>query len=152
MFCFEVLLNGKKLCLAGVGESGVLSVMVSWVRPSPKSPGKRGRRSDGQADLHVGGLFDPEPHVHAHARWVQRGLKPGDEVSIRLVHENDPDHAKEIALQTDDETREHERKYYLRLKKKFEGGQSGASPDQPSVSRKTRTQNRRRSKKWGLST
>jgi hypothetical protein len=31
MLCFEVLLNGKELCLAGVGESGALSTIVSWV-------------------------------------------------------------------------------------------------------------------------
>lgn len=31
MRSFNVSLNGKKLCLAGVGERGVLSAIISWV-------------------------------------------------------------------------------------------------------------------------
>lgn len=31
MRAFEVWLNGKKLCLAGIGDDGVLSVIANWV-------------------------------------------------------------------------------------------------------------------------
>jgi len=32
MTCFEVEVNGKKVCVAGVGEFGVLTATLSWVR------------------------------------------------------------------------------------------------------------------------
>jgi hypothetical protein len=122
MLCFEVSLNGKKLCLAGVGESGVLSAIVSWVGGLPLSPRKRGRTRAGQADLHVGGLYDREPHIHVHPRWVGRRLRLGDEVSIRIVQGTSPDEATEHTVQTDDEIREQQRKYYLRVRDQFETG------------------------------
>jgi len=32
MICFEVKINGNKVCVAGVGESGVLSSIINWVK------------------------------------------------------------------------------------------------------------------------
>lgn len=145
MLCFEVLLNGKKLCLAGVGESGVLSTIVGWVGGSTHSPRKRGRTRAGQAYLHVGGgLSDREPDDHVYSLWVHRDLQPGDEVSIRLVRATSPDEPKESTIQTDDEKREQQRQYYLRLKDQFEGQHSGASADDPSASRRKRKPTGRR--------
>jgi len=71
MRAFNVSLNGKKLCLAGVGERGVLSAIVNWVA------GDRG------ADLfrEVGGLANEE-----HVDWVmQKRLQVGDEVRVTIV-------------------------------------------------------------------
>jgi hypothetical protein len=71
MRAFNVSLNGKKLCLAGVGERGVLSAIVSWVA------GDRG------ADLfmEVGGLANEE-----HVDWVnQKKLQVGDEIRVKIV-------------------------------------------------------------------
>ena len=31
MICFEVHINGQKVCLAGVGDNGVLSVMATFI-------------------------------------------------------------------------------------------------------------------------
>jgi hypothetical protein len=31
MKAFEVFINGHRLCLAGVGDNGVLSAIVNWV-------------------------------------------------------------------------------------------------------------------------
>jgi hypothetical protein len=41
MIAFELYLNGKKPCTAGVGNDGVLSAHVTWVR----STGERTRRN-----------------------------------------------------------------------------------------------------------
>src|SRR5260370_38971102 len=71
MRAFKVSLNGKKLCLAGVGDHGVLSAIVNWVA------GDRG------ADLfmHVGGLASEE-----HVAWVkQKKLSVGDEIQIKII-------------------------------------------------------------------
>ena len=71
MRAFNVSLNGKKLCLAGVGERGVLSAIVSWVA------GDRG------ADMfmEVGGLANEE-----HVGWVNKKcLQVGDEIRVTIV-------------------------------------------------------------------
>src|SRR3954470_5263203 len=56
MRAFNVSLNGKKLCLAGVGERGVLVTNISWVA------GDRGE----DLFMHIGGLANEE-----HIDWVK---------------------------------------------------------------------------------
>jgi hypothetical protein len=71
MRAFNISLNRKKLCLAGVGERGVLSAIVNWVA------------GDHGADLfmHVGGLANEE-----HIDWVkQKSLQVGDEIRVKIV-------------------------------------------------------------------
>lgn len=127
MLCFEVLLNRKRVCLAGVGESGVLSTIVSWVGGSPQSPRKGGSTRAGEAHLHVGGLHNPEPHLNVHPRWVDERLKSGDEVTVRLVRASRPDVARHNLVQTHDEIRELQRRYYLEMKEEFENESGAAS-------------------------
>lgn len=56
MRAFEVSLNGKKLCLAGIGDNGVLTTIVNWVPLKGK----------GDLLLHVGGLMGP---TDEHVSW-----------------------------------------------------------------------------------
>lgn len=71
MRAFNVSLNGNKLCLAGVGEHGVLSAIISWVA------GDRGE----DLFIHVGGLANEE-----HIDWVKRKrLQVGDKIRIEVV-------------------------------------------------------------------
>jgi hypothetical protein len=78
---FHVYLNGKKVSTAGVGELGVLGAHVSWVRRTGNLSRKPGRVEE-ELTLHVGGLVTP---TDEHVRWLDRKLKVGDEVSIRVV-------------------------------------------------------------------
>jgi hypothetical protein len=57
MRAFNVSLNGEKPCLAGVGERGVLSAIITWVA------GDRGE----DLLLEVGGLANEE-----HIDWVNQ--------------------------------------------------------------------------------
>ena len=70
MICFEVWVNGEKICLAGVGESDVLTCILDG--------GRRGLKSN----LHVGGLVNEK-----HVRWTEKrhSLEVGDEVTIKIV-------------------------------------------------------------------
>ena len=71
MRAFSIFLNRKKLCLAGVGDQGVLSAIVNCVA------------GDHGADLfmHVGGLANEE-----HVDWVkQKRLQVGDEIRVKVV-------------------------------------------------------------------
>jgi hypothetical protein len=72
MRAFSVSLNRKKLCLAGVGERGVLSAIVNWVA---------GDRGGAELFMHVGGLANEE-----HIDWVkQKRLQVGDEIRVKVV-------------------------------------------------------------------
>jgi hypothetical protein len=57
MLCFEVSLNGERLCTAGVGEYGVLSTILTWVWSRTEEVGSPEREErKRKPDLHVGGL------------------------------------------------------------------------------------------------
>src|SRR5215469_18710039 len=71
MRSFEVSLNRKKLCLAGVGERGDLSAIINRVV------------GGGGEDLfmHVGGLANEE-----YVDWIEhKHLQVGDEICVRIV-------------------------------------------------------------------
>ena len=73
MRAFEVYLNGKKLCVAGIGDDGVLSAIVNWVT----------RKGDGDLFLEVGGLISP---TQEHVAWIgQKPLQVGDKVQVKIV-------------------------------------------------------------------
>src|ERR1043166_1346643 len=82
MRAFKVSLNGKKLCVAGVGDRGVLSAIVNWVA------------NDRGADLfmEVGGLANEE-----HVAWIkQKHLRVGDEIRVKVFEVKSADRPTEI--------------------------------------------------------
>ena len=83
MTAFQLHLNGKKVCTAGIGDPGVLSANVTWVRREIENPRTNNAASvDEELTLQVGGLVS---ETDEHVRWIQRRLKVGDEVCIRIV-------------------------------------------------------------------
>jgi hypothetical protein len=73
MQAFEIHLNGKKLCVAGVGERGVLSGMVTWVAGSPSK----------SLSLNIGGLISPK---NENVSWIrEKSLQVGDKVQVKIV-------------------------------------------------------------------
>src|SRR5689334_14123128 len=82
MVAFEVRLNGKKLCRAGVSELGVLTTVLTWVR---RQPGATGGRTVKELRLEVGGLDSSGRYAGQHSRWVRRRLRVGDRVSVKIV-------------------------------------------------------------------
>lgn len=72
MRAFRIALNGKRICLAGVGENGVLSTTITHV------PFRKKR----ETRLYVGGLVLPQDE---HVRWKQVNLHLGDEVRLKVV-------------------------------------------------------------------
>jgi hypothetical protein len=79
---FHVYLNGKKVSTAGVGELGVLSAHVTWVRRKGEHTlTKKPDSVEEELTLEVGGLVIPKEE---HVRWLDRNLKTGDEVTIRV--------------------------------------------------------------------
>ncbi len=78
MRAFKVELNGKRLCVAGVGDDGVLNTMVDYVVD------QRGSR----LHLRVGGLLSP---TEEHLTWRHLGLKLGDKVAVTIIESDSVD-------------------------------------------------------------
>lgn len=73
MRAFEIHLNGRKLCLAGI-EQGILGITVNWVA--------RTRQSAEIGGIAVGGLVSP---TERRVEWMNRKLHFGDELRIKIV-------------------------------------------------------------------
>ena len=87
MICFEVQINGKEICRAGLGDFGVLSCLVSWVN-NRNRPLEDGAKS---VSLNVGGLTIPENQTGEFVTWVRESLTVGDEVRMKIVEAIDAD-------------------------------------------------------------
>jgi hypothetical protein len=82
MTAFEISVNGKRLCTAGL-ENGVVTTILNWVN----SPSANPRRTKSAApkeflSVHAGGL---DTTTGEHLTWHRRSLKVGDDISIRVV-------------------------------------------------------------------
>jgi hypothetical protein len=87
---FEVYLNGKKICTAGVGNMGVLSAVLAYRGVQPYEEG--GPPVSEYLTLDVGGYL---PDSKEHIRWRERKLKPGDSVTVKIVKAESVDKPRE---------------------------------------------------------
>ncbi|MEP6847561.1 MAG: hypothetical protein ABI999_01805 [Acidobacteriota bacterium] len=117
MICFEVFRNGEKLCRAGKRELLVLGSNISFVS------GRDGREDE--LNIHVGGLYDDEVRGQVHPRWIERQmLDVGDEIIIRIIESETADEPVGEQVDSKEFAETQERKYYERLKAKFENDNS----------------------------
>ena len=73
MRAFEVSVNGERLCVAGIGDDGVLSTIVHWAA----------QKAVGGSFLQVGGFIS---QTKEHANWInQKPLSVGDTVQITII-------------------------------------------------------------------
>jgi hypothetical protein len=125
MLCFEVSLNGSKLCTAGVGGDGVLTAILSWAGSS------RPEWSARKPDLHVGGLVGS-----VHVGWLSESsleLEVGDEVSIQVVESEDADEPLRRTDSSDPEVARRNRYFlYQQYKLEFEHEHGGGTPEELS--------------------
>ena len=96
MIAFEVSLNGKRVCVAGSEDLGVLSAHVTACGKLGKktAPFRPDETSD-EIHYSVGGLTSrPKPLADVHVRWKSDGqLKVGDVVTVRVVETEKADRA-----------------------------------------------------------
>ncbi len=72
--CFEVSVNDDVPVVAGLADASVLLAALTFVRER------------GELDLKVGGMLERSDHVD----WLDRELKQGDVVTIRIVDADQP--------------------------------------------------------------
>lgn len=83
MLCFEVSVNGKLLCRAGVGDAGVLTAMLTWAQISPEFRKAQGVEWEpSEPFLRVGGLSDNHHIDWLNDRFV---IQVGDEITVKVV-------------------------------------------------------------------
>jgi hypothetical protein len=93
MFAINVLINGKKVCTAGVGNFGVLTAIVSWVAHEPEKLARWAKMGDTEIEsprlnLHVGGISHERK---ANVDWPVPDIKVGDELVIQLCERDEVD-------------------------------------------------------------
>jgi hypothetical protein len=98
---FEVLINGKRICTAGVNGYGVLSAVLSRVKRNPTQVTPTALENTTLerflaelVEFEVGGL-DSSDAAGEHGQyltWHKRPMQVGDEVTIRILPagESDP--------------------------------------------------------------
>ena len=131
MLGLHVFLNGRRLCRAGVRDDGVLSAMVAWAPDQTLAPRARQASKKRVAHLEVGGLHHPKPGEDAFPKWIERALRVGDRVTVRVVEGEPADPPAHVEVLKHDWIATQERAYYERMKKRFDrpaaGKKRGAS-------------------------
>ena len=85
MTAFEVHLNGRKTCTAGLGEAGVVVSNVTWWR------GVAQKKTKEDLAFRVSGLIS---QTRTHVDWFNCRLAVGDEVKILVVEKSKVDRPK----------------------------------------------------------
>ena len=106
MRAFEVYSNDRKLCLAGVGEDGVLTAIVNWVA----------KKGTGDLFLTVGGLVSP---VSEHVSWVKEDLHVGDVITVKIVEASSTDTPRERTRTNPADDLKYQKSYVRAMAKKL---------------------------------
>lgn len=107
MIAFEIFLNGERLCVAGIGDLGVLSAILTWTRVH-----REGKESEPPVEvlsLQVTGLDNADQYPC----WLHRAMTRGDELRVKIVETScvdQPVHEGRIERSAPDE----EAKQYVR--------------------------------------
>jgi hypothetical protein len=89
MVAFEVFRNDKRLCVAGVGDFGVLIACVNWVAHRPEKLDQRrtagiSEQQPTELNVHVSGLQSDEA-TPLHKEWTDTTLQVGDQIKIHVI-------------------------------------------------------------------
>ena len=114
---FHVHLNGKKVSTAGVGDLGVLTAIISWVRRKGEHTlAKKPDSVEEELTLSVGGLISP---AEEHVRWLERDLKVGDEVRITVAENSKIDRPRSRKRRDRVEELRAQKRYVREMAKQF---------------------------------
>jgi len=76
--------------------------------------------------------------ANVHSRWLNRVVRPGDEILVRVVESRSSDRPKWKTVNTEADIRKQQRAYYFRMKEKFEPNEDrghGVSPARPRAAK-----------------
>jgi hypothetical protein len=122
MIAFEVIVNGSKLCDAGIEGLGVLSAVLSWAHraPEPEAASNELYPAD-ELLLEVGGLKsarDDQPGQQM--SWLSKHLQVGDSILINIKSLEIVDPPAKLGPEDPGQVvRDAKRRYFEELKKEF---------------------------------
>jgi hypothetical protein len=126
MLCYQVSLNGRRVCLAGVGDRGVLTGILTWVKRERQDGAEAAHSGVAVEELtvYVGGLanHDEDP---VDLEWLRKGLRVGDEVTFKIVDSETCDPPIRSRTDLPEKVEEERRRCYEELKREYEGDPSG---------------------------
>lgn len=94
MICFEIVINGNKVCTAGVdAEYGVLSSILTWVKRDLRAFPAENKDliQDEELNINVAGHIRHGRNDFENLEWIKQSLSPGDEINIRIIESPDAD-------------------------------------------------------------
>lgn len=122
MIAFEVIVNGSKLCDAGIEGPGVLSAILSWAHrvPEAKAESNDSCPTD-ELVLEVGGLKSERDDLPSQQMsWLSRHLQVGDAIVINIKSLKTVDPPEKLVPEDPRQViREAKRRYFEELKKEF---------------------------------
>jgi hypothetical protein len=122
MIAFEIAIDGRTMCTAGVGDEGVMSVIATWVRRPARDP-ETGEPLPGrfaeELTLDAGGLTHDLDGAAVQVRWLRQSLRVGQRITLTIVEaaEADPPRTRDRTDPTEAERQK--RRYYERLKREL---------------------------------
>ena len=87
MKCFEVTINGQKVCTAGIGDYGVLNSVLSFIGSKESSD----QTPSESLELTISGVATSTVGATDAVEWLQRDLVVGDEILIRIIEASECD-------------------------------------------------------------
>lgn len=114
MAVFHVYLNGKKVSTAGVGDKGVLSAHVTWVRRTRED--MQIKLPEEELTLEIGGLISPKEE---YVLWLDRKLQVGDEVRIIIADAAKVDRPRTRKRSDPAEDLRRQKRYVRQMAKRF---------------------------------
>jgi hypothetical protein len=136
MIGFDIVVNGTKVCVAGIGAPGDLQVNAIWVlRHSQEDLTGTPGTGDETVGLSVGGQAYA---VAEYLSWPYTALKVGDEIMLRVVDRESFDPPTKRGVIDRDKAERHSRELYERLKRKYEqevsaeSSRAAQSPEPPA--------------------
>ena len=120
MIAFQIYVNDQYVCTAGVGDLGVLSAILTWVRRGPQNS-RDGMSFEEELTIDVGGLSGG-----VSSDWLRRKLAVGDAVTVRVISADTVDKPSTTERSDLKLAEKNERKYFERLKKKYDSKKRSA--------------------------
>jgi len=121
MIAFEVSVDGRKACTAGV-PAGVTSVIATWVRRPSRDPASSdpvGDRREEELTLEVGGLTHDPDGASVHLSWLRQPLAVGQRITFAVVETEAVDPAQSREREDPAGVARRKREYYERLKREY---------------------------------
>ena len=118
MLCFDVQINGKKICTAGIGDYGVLTAVTSLVRSRRKDSSVI--EDTAQLKLDIGGTVSLSECVDENVSWQSGNLQVGDEITIKITEGMQSDQPVERSISDPVVELEKTRAHYEWLISEFE--------------------------------